>query len=334
MLGKKSKQSSLSAFFKKKEKISCCSESLDSPSDSLSSTPIQQEPIQPCHAIDPVAVKDDPEVCLQDDGHAVKKAKVALQSARRVIVDSDDEAEPSLHKSDHSPRPSVAPMTPALKRQSSSLGQFKMGSSVGETPVKPAKSTPSLSAFRAPGSDLSSSLTPAASRTESTICVLTSAEFKEKNEERYAWLEHPKDANGNSPQDEDYDPRTLHVPQYAWNKFTPFEKQFWEIKCKQWDTVVFFKKGKFFELYENDADIGHQQFDLKLTDRVNMRMVGVPESSFHHWASQFIARGYKVAKVEQMENAVGKQIRDKQSAKREEKIIRRELTSVLTTGTL
>ena len=63
-------------------------------------------------------------------------------------------------------------------------------------------------------------------------------------------------------------------------------------------------------------------------------MVGVPESSFHHWASQFIARGFKVAKVEQMENAIGKQIRGKISAQKEDKIIRRELTSVLTNGTL
>ena len=44
-------------------------------------------------------------------------------------------------------------------------------------------------------------------------------------------------------------------------------------------------------MYEQDADIGHQQFDLKLTDRVNMRMVGVPEVSFDYWASKFIAKG-------------------------------------------
>ncbi len=59
-------------------------------------------------------------------------------------------------------------------------------------------------------------------------------------------------------------------------------------------------------------------------------MVGVPESryfiltSFHHWASQFIAKGYKVAKVEQMENAVGKALRDKSSSVKDEKIIKRE----------
>jgi DNA mismatch repair protein MSH6 len=30
------------------------------------------------------------------------------------------------------------------------------------------------------------------------------------------------------------------------------------------DTVLFFQKGKFFELYEQDADIGSQVFDLKV----------------------------------------------------------------------
>ncbi|KAI8824787.1 DNA mismatch repair protein msh6 [Fimicolochytrium jonesii] len=169
--------------------------------------------------------------------------------------------------------------------------------------------------------------------------------FKEKNDERYSWLLNPKDAEGRSPTDEDYDPRTLLVPREAWKNFTPFEKQFWEIKANHWDTVVFFKKGKFFELYEKDADIGHQHFDLKLTDRVNMRMVGVPESSFDHWAAQFLAKGYKVAKVDQTETAVGKAMRDrdnsatshlgKKSAPEEKtKVINRELTCILTTGTL
>ena len=42
------------------------------------------------------------------------------------------------------------------------------------------------------------------------------------------------------------------------------------------DTVLFFQKGKFFELYEEDARIGHREFDLKLTERVKMCMVSVP----------------------------------------------------------
>jgi DNA mismatch repair protein MSH6 len=51
----------------------------------------------------------------------------------------------------------------------------------------------------------------------------------------------------------DYDPSTLYVPQTELNKLSPFERQYWEVKRKHFDTVVFFKKGKFYELYENDA---------------------------------------------------------------------------------
>ncbi|KAL6588392.1 DNA mismatch repair protein Msh6, partial [Neocallimastix sp. 'constans'] len=158
--------------------------------------------------------------------------------------------------------------------------------------------------------------------------------FKEKNEDRYSWLMDVRDENGKRPGDEDYDPRTLYIPPSAWKKFTPFERQYWEIKCKHWEKVVFFKKGKFYELYEKDADIGHQEFDLKMTDRVNMRMVGVPEASFEQWASQFVAKGYKVAKVDQMETALKKSMNARNSKSKEEKVIKRELSQVLTAGTL
>ncbi|KAK6538595.1 DNA mismatch repair protein msh6 [Orbilia ellipsospora] len=156
-----------------------------------------------------------------------------------------------------------------------------------------------------------------------------------EDEIRYPWLVDIQDKDGNRPGDEDYDPRTLFIPKYAWNKFSPFEKQYWEIKQDLFDTVVFFKKGKFYELYESDATIGHQEFDLKLTDRVNMRMVGVPESSLNMWASQFIAKGYKIARVDQKETALGKEMRENDNKKKDaDKIIRRELECVLTGGTL
>ena len=106
--------------------------------------------------------------------------------------------------------------------------------------------------------------------------------FVEQNKERYSWLLDIRDKEGNRPGDENYDPRTLYIPPNAWKSFTAFEKQYWfeytimglmnrEVKQNLWDTILFFQKGKFFELYENDATIGHQQFDLKLTDRTNMR---------------------------------------------------------------
>ncbi|KAI9838717.1 MAG: DNA mismatch repair protein msh6 [Sclerophora amabilis] len=158
-------------------------------------------------------------------------------------------------------------------------------------------------------------------------------------EQRYPWLAKITDADRNPPGHPDYDPRTVYIPPLAWSKFSPFEKQYWEIKQKFWDTIVFFKKGKFYELYENDATIGHQLFDLKLTDRVNMRMVGVPEMSLGLWANQFVAKGYKIARVDQSESALGKEMREREDNGgtgpiKQEKIIRRELAQVLTAGTL
>jgi len=166
---------------------------------------------------------------------------------------------------------------------------------------------------------------------------------KSEPEQRYPWLANLQDIDRHPVGDPEYDPRTVYIPPNAWSNFTAFEKQYWEIKQKFWDTVVFFKKGKFYELYENDATIGHQLFDLKLTDRVNMRMVGVPESSLDHWANQFVAKGYKIARVDQCESALGKEMREAEGNKggkgakapsKVDKIIRRELACVLTGGTL
>lgn len=154
-------------------------------------------------------------------------------------------------------------------------------------------------------------------------------------EARYPWLANMRDKEKRSPGDPEYDPRTVYIPPNAWHNFSPFEKQYWEIKQNHWDTIVFFKKGKFYELYENDATIGHQQFDFKMTDRVNMRMVGVPESSLDHWVNQFIAKQYKVARVDQMETNLGKEMRERQDkGKKADKIIMRKLACVLTGGTL
>ncbi|SMR42250.1 unnamed protein product [Zymoseptoria tritici ST99CH_1E4] len=154
--------------------------------------------------------------------------------------------------------------------------------------------------------------------------------------DRYTWLATVLDADRNPTDHADYDPRTIYIPPMAWNKFSAFEKQYWEIKQNFMDTIVFFKKGKFYELYENDATIGHQLFDLKLTDRVNMRMVGVPEASLDHWANQFVAKGFKIARVDQMESKLSKDMRERDGGggKKEDKIIRRELAAVLTGGTL
>lgn len=132
--------------------------------------------------------------------------------------------------------------------------------------------------------------------------------------------------------------------------------EFWEIKQSHFDVILFFQKGKFFELYEDDAKIGHREFDLKMTQRVKMSMVGVPETTFDFWAAyilhicsclhlltflrKFLARGFKVGRVDQEETALGAEMRlaaSKSSIRGRDsssKVVRRALNKVLTIGTL
>lgn len=43
------------------------------------------------------------------------------------------------------------------------------------------------------------------------------------------------------------------------------QKQYWEIKQKYRDVMLFFKVGTFYELYEDDAQIGHDVMGWKMT---------------------------------------------------------------------
>lgn len=62
-------------------------------------------------------------------------------------------------------------------------------------------------------------------------------------------------------------------------------------------------------------------------------MAGVPDYTFDLWAAKFVAKGYRVARVDQMESILAKEMRDRTTEKKE-KIVRRELTQVLTQGSL
>ncbi|KAJ6500392.1 muts domain V-domain-containing protein [Mycena sanguinolenta] len=216
--------------------------------------------------------------------------------------------------------------------------------SESEEPVKKSKSK---SAAKKATSDKGATPAAASGSNPSFLTAAERRELEKKNEKKegenpYSFLQDIRDKDQNRPNDPKYDPRTLYIPPKAWKDFTPFEKQFWEIKQNHYDTILFFQKGKFLELYEDDARIGHQQFDLKLTSRVKMSMVGVPESSFNYWAAKFLGQGYKVGRVDQAETALGAEMRvkaDKSKGKvavdkNKEKIVRRELNKVYTNGTL
>ena len=96
---------------------------------------------------------------------------------------------------------------------------------------------------------------------------------KRESEQCFDFLVDIRDRDGHRPGEPEYDGRTIYIPKSSREQFTAFEEQFWNIKQNCYDTVLFFQKGKFYELYEDDALIGHREFDLKLTERVKMKMV-------------------------------------------------------------
>lgn len=156
---------------------------------------------------------------------------------------------------------------------------------------------------------------------------------EEKAAERYSFMVDIRDRNGVRKGESGYDPTTLYIPEAEFKKFTPFEKQFWNIKKDHFDTVILFKKGAFYEIYENDAEAAARLFDMRTSDRVNMKMAGFPEKSYDVWVPKFLEHGFKIGRVEQVENMIGKKIREK-AGERSDKIIGRELKEIVTAGTI
>ena len=78
------------------------------------------------------------------------------------------------------------------------------------------------------------------------------------------FLRQPRDAQNRPPTHPDYDGRTLRVQQEDWKKhnngkaMSEGTKQWWDLKAQYFDTVLLFKTGKFYEMYNMDADIGVQ----------------------------------------------------------------------------
>src|SRR3989338_6603944 len=60
-------------------------------------------------------------------------------------------------------------------------------------------------------------------------------------------------------------PKTINIPKRYLDKMTGMERQYWEIKMKYFDLILFFKKGKFYEIYDCDAVIANKEFGLKMT---------------------------------------------------------------------
>jgi len=142
-----------------------------------------------------------------------------------------------------------------------------------------------------------------------------------------------KDKYGRLHTDPDYDGRTLLIPESFMKskEVTPALRQWWELKRDFFDTILFFKMGKFYELYHTDAVVGVRELGI-LFMRGKAAHCGFPEIAYSRYSDILVQRGYKVARIEQTETP---QMMAERCAKKTgaPKVVRRELVAVTSKGT-
>ncbi|HZR32680.1 MAG TPA: DNA mismatch repair protein MutS [Terriglobales bacterium] len=108
---------------------------------------------------------------------------------------------------------------------------------------------------------------------------------------------------------------------------TPLMRQYTAIKKEHPQALLFFRLGDFYELFFEDAVVAARELQITLTARNKEKgnavpMCGVPYHSAEGYISKLIRKGFKVAICDQMEDA-----------RLAKKLVRREVTRVVTPGT-
>ncbi len=111
-------------------------------------------------------------------------------------------------------------------------------------------------------------------------------------------------------------------------KLSPMMEQYFQIKQNYPETLLFFRLGDFYEMFFEDAKIASKELELVLTGRdcgqeERAPMCGVPFHSADSYIAKLVARGYKVAICEQVE--------DPATAKG---IVKRDVVRIVTPGTV
>ncbi len=109
---------------------------------------------------------------------------------------------------------------------------------------------------------------------------------------------------------------------------TPLMQQYREIKARHPDTILFFRMGDFYEMFEDDARLAARELGLTLTSRNNggaaeVPLAGVPVKAGAEYLRRLVGLGHRVAICEQVE--------DPKLAKG---IVRREVVETVTPGSV
>jgi DNA mismatch repair protein MutS len=108
---------------------------------------------------------------------------------------------------------------------------------------------------------------------------------------------------------------------------TPLMRQYAAVKKEHPTALLFFRLGDFYELFFEDAIVASKELQITLTSRnkekgIAVPMCGVPHHAAEGYIGKLIRKGFKVAICEQMEDA-----------RLAKKLVRREVTRVVTPGT-
>jgi DNA mismatch repair protein MutS len=102
-------------------------------------------------------------------------------------------------------------------------------------------------------------------------------------------------------------------------------QQYHDAKAQHPGMIVLFRNGDFYELFEDDAELGSRVLGITLTKRDGaIPMAGVPVHKLEHYLGILLRAGHRVAVCEQMEEADEKK----------SKIIHREVNRIVTPGTV
>jgi len=111
-------------------------------------------------------------------------------------------------------------------------------------------------------------------------------------------------------------------------EFSPMMQRYLETKEQYKDCILFYRLGDFYEMFFDDAIIAARELEITLTGKdcgqeERAPMAGVPHHAAEMYISRLIAKGYKVAICEQLE--------DPKTAKG---IVKRGVIKVVTPGTI
>lgn len=249
-----------------------------------------------------------------------------VNSASEEDVESEREAEPdSPVKPVKRKRPAEKPSSAKPKPKTPTLPETAKRAPLSSTITANTKSR--LSAFSAPESfDSQANGSGACGQGGATVW----------DHEKLDWLQEGrrKDAKRRKQSEEDYDPTTLYVPEDFLNKTTPGMRRWWQLKSETFDAVLFFKVGKFYELYHMDAVIGVNELGLTFM-KGSWAHSGFPEIGFGRFSDGLVQRGYKVARVEQTETPDMMEARCKTMLKptKFDRVVQREVCRIITRGT-